>query len=161
MRPWILVCRRVVNCVLALAVCAQPILAQHCSCQSPQPTASKIVEDCDGPNCCPNTSNLCRHHDDSHAGRPQVSQVGGSNCDFVGIGLCPCGCPRDCGCQLRHAPTPAVPHKAEMRVAKQHQDAAGASRSHTSAPLVACYAIEIGPPRSAVTLCAVLCRFTI
>jgi hypothetical protein len=162
-RPWTLVWAKMVNCVLALAVSAQPILAQHCPCQCAKAMTGEIAQECDDPNCCPHTSDPCHHHHDSHACPSEVSQVGVDNFASITLGLCPCGCPRDCDCHLRHAPTPATPQKTEVRVAKQHQDATSsqASTSRTLAPRIAYHTIEIGSPRSAASLCAVLCRFTI
>jgi hypothetical protein len=161
-RRWTSFLAKLVNCVLALAVSVQPILAQHCPCQCAKATTCEIAQECGAPNCCSHTSDPCDHHD-SHACPPDATEVGASKCASMTLGLCPCGCPSDCDCHLRHAPTPATPHKTEVRVAQQHHEATGFQMfgSRTVTPQIACYTIEIGPPRSKATLCAVLCRFTI
>ncbi len=161
-RPWTLVWAKLVNCVLALAVSAQPILAQHCPCQCANVTTSEIAPECDDPNCCPHASDHC-HHGSLKSCAPHDNEGAEKTDGVVLFGMCPCGCPSDCDCHLRHAPIPAAPQGAVVRVAKQLTDVARltALAGNHVAPRVYHNAFENVSRRSSATLCAVLCRFTI
>jgi hypothetical protein len=161
-RPWTLVWGKMVNCVLALAVSAQPILAQHCPCQCANVTTSEIAQECDDPNCCPHASDHC-HHDRLETCAPHDNEGAEETNGDVVFGMCPCGCPSDCACHLRHTPVPAAPKGAEVRVAKQLTDVARLTVliGNHLASWAYRNAFEIVSRRSSATLCAVLCRFTI
>lgn len=161
-RPGMVIWTSLVNCMLILSVSAQPILSQYCPCQCS--IAKGKGKECDKSRSCRKSAAskkcTCSRVNASRSPRKLVHRR--DVCTLLRH-FRPCECPSECACHLRHAQLPVAPQLTDVEETPQHDNFDGilVPSCHPAAPVIACSTVHLQPPRSAATLCAVLCRFTI
>lgn len=155
--------------LLAAMVPVQPVLSLDCSCHC-QPHAECRHDQCQQFDGHAHAHRHCHaaHEDDGTLANCEGSCVEEQSSSSWGLdwtGIRPCQCPRDCDCQLRHEVCEGIPNASKDRtcanpaVAPHDDYAANGARESTVAATVL-FSRRTAHERTALELCAHLCRFT-
>ena len=154
--------------VLVLLAPVQPVLALDCSCSCKNSGTASKPRSCQGTGCPCDKPAACSHRHAKPAAATRVQCNHDPSSERLGVrrpaGSCPCDCPQDCGCHLRHATRHGILSSPATRV----------TNDWGCAPIAAitqCLLIRTDsqPPTtrhtnffretSALAICARLCRF--
>jgi hypothetical protein len=162
---------KLLSCVLALLAAFQPVAAMDCACacncRSISDDATCAAEH-DHDHCCgKDCGDACGHQHcrENQCSEGAMQEPNGAVDWATTLGLCPCQCPRECDCHLRHSIVIALARKTDHSVQREHGSMAIAERP--TLPVLRPSSVVSGPAAnlsalsdtSALSLCAELCRF--
>lgn len=158
----ILLARVWLHCLVwtvAIMLPVQPLLASQCSCSHTHEAASGEAA----------FSASCNHR--QHVGcshrHPEMREQPGNGTRSRNVTFLPCDCPPSCPCHLQHAPQVAVAAEERESVCTEVAKQSLTFLLHQPVKQVAAHcafkSVEAAQCRSktAIELCAALCRFTI
>jgi hypothetical protein len=156
--------------LLAGTIPAQPVLSLDCACHC---HTCDVAECCDSTpgSACPSRGERGSHSCDSHHRKSNATNSSGltasqthASVTVLALGLRPCQCPADCDCHLKHEARAAVVEstkvKLDLTLATICFATPALALPGTDSSL-ACRGSRCAPSeRSALEICAHLCRFT-